>query len=323
MFKSSLELNPTMDLNYSVHQLAPDEDGLYAQASGSGSTSENFKVVVRIRPPLPRELRGTGLRAYQCTTAVEPGDRNIILSENLLAAVNQQGSLMVDAGALYNTYRFTFDYVYDQHSPQDRVYRQSAQQVVLSILQGYNAAIIAYGQTGTGKTFTMEGAMEGPDRGIIPRTVEDIFTYIVNDPEPSSKYLVRSSYLQIYNEVVSDLLKPERSPLAIREDRRKGVYVEGLSEWVVRSPAEVYQLMQRGQALRATGATKLNEVSSRSHAVCVIIVEKCTTPGEGAGGEAGAASAASSAGGAPPWARSSTASAAAGEVSVPTIQSIK
>ncbi|KAG2431412.1 hypothetical protein HXX76_009427 [Chlamydomonas incerta] len=265
-----------------------EEDGLYNQASGEGSASENFKVVVRIRPPLRRELQGSGLRAYQCTTAVESGDRNVILSENLQAVINQHGGIT----DLYNTYRFTFDCVYDQQCPQERVYRQSAQQVVLSILQGYNAAIIAYGQTGTGKTYTMEGAMEGPDRGIIPRTVEDIFTFIVNDPEPSSKYLVRSSYLQIYNEVVSDLLKPERSSLAIREDRRRGVFVEGLSEWVVRSPAEVYGLIQRGQSLRATGATKLNEVSSRSHAVCVIIVEKCTTPqqqtaadgGEGGGG---------------------------------------
>ncbi|GLC37088.1 hypothetical protein PLESTM_000539500 [Pleodorina starrii] len=299
-----------MDSNYSVDT---HDDGLYQQASGAGSTSENFKVVVRIRPPLPRELRGTGLRAYQCTTAVEPGDRNVILSENLLAVVNQQGSMVADGGALYNTYRFTFDCVYDQQCPQELVYRQSAQQVVLSILQGYNAAIIAYGQTGTGKTYTMEGAMEGPDRGIIPRTVEDIFTYIVNDPEPSSKYLVRSSYLQIYNEVVSDLLKPERSSLSIREDRRRGVFVEGLSEWVVRSPAEVYQLMQRGQALRATGATKLNEVSSRSHAVCVIIVEKCTTPAATEDGAPGGAS----------WARSSSSTNGGGDNAVPAIQSIK
>ena len=64
-----------------------------------------------------------------------------------------------------------------------------------------------------------------------------------------SKYLVRASYLQIYNEVISDMLKPERTNLIIREDRRRGVFVEGLSEWVVRSPGEVYMLMQRGQAM--------------------------------------------------------------------------
>ena len=64
-----------------------------------------------------------------------------------------------------------------------------------------------------------------------------------------SKYLVRASYLQIYNEVVSDLLKPERTNLVVREEKRRGIYVEGLSEWVVRSPGEVYLLMQRGQEM--------------------------------------------------------------------------
>ena len=66
----------------------------------------------------------------------------------------------------------------------------------------------------------------------------------------------------------------------IREDRKRGVFVEGLSEWVVRSPAEVYGLMERGAAQRATGATKLNEMSSRSHAVFIIIVEKSTVMAE-------------------------------------------
>ncbi|KAG1674732.1 hypothetical protein FOA52_013567 [Chlamydomonas sp. UWO 241] len=241
-------------------------------------SDDNFKVVIRIRPPLPRETRG--LRPYQCTTHVENSgtERGILtLSENLQATLNSGGTPTGPDGLLFATYRFTFDHVYDQESTQETVYRNSAQHVVLSILQGYNAAIIAYGQTGTGKTHTMEGNLQGILRGIIPRTVEDIFTYIVNDPEPSSKYLVRASYLQIYNEVISDMLKPERTNLTIREDRRRGVFVEGLSEWVVRSPGEVYLLMQRGQAMRATGATKLNDVSSRSHAVCIIIVEKCTS----------------------------------------------
>lgn len=71
------------------------------------------------------------------------------------------------------------------------------------LLQGYNAAIIAYGQTGTGKTYTMEGALEGEQRGIIPRAVQDIFHTIQTDTAPSSRYLVRASYLQIYNEVCS------------------------------------------------------------------------------------------------------------------------
>jgi hypothetical protein len=81
-----------------------------------------------------------------------------------------------------------------------------------------------------------------------------------------------SSVLQI-----SDLLKPERVNLAIREDKRRGVFVEGLSEWVVRSPAEIYGLMQRGAVIRATGETKMNETSSRSHAVFIVIAEQSET----------------------------------------------
>jgi len=176
---------------------------------------------------------------------------------------------------MYATYSFAFDRVFDQQATQGEVYHQAARPAVLNCLEGYNAALIAYGQTGTGKTYTMEGdTMRGDHRGIIPRSIEDMFGYIQNDGESMrSKYLVRASYLQIYNEVISDLLKPERTNLNIREDRKRGIYIDKLSEWVVRSPEEVYELMERGSAQRATGATKLNEVSSRSHAVLIVIVE--------------------------------------------------
>ena len=89
--------------------------------------------------------------------------------------------------------------------------------------------------------------------------------------------MVRASYLQIYNEVISDLLKVDRGNLQIREDKRKGVFVEGLSEWAVRSPYEIYSLMRKGTNARVTASTKLNDLSSRSHAVFIIIVEQMTT----------------------------------------------
>ena len=88
--------------------------------------------------------------------------------------------------------------------------------------------------------------------------------------------MVRASYLQIYNEVISDLLKPEWNSLQIREDKKKGVFVEGLSEWKVRSPRDIFQLMKDGDRNRATAATRMNDVSSRSHAVFIIIVEQMT-----------------------------------------------
>lgn len=86
--------------------------------------------------------------------------------------------------------------------------------------------------------------------------------------------MIRVSYLQIYNEFISDLLKNSRCNLQIREDKRKGVFVEGLSEWAVRSPCEIYRLLKKGTQTRATAATKVNDVSSRSHAVFIITVEQ-------------------------------------------------
>lgn len=89
-----------------------------------------------------------------------------------------------------------------------------------------------------------------------------------------TRFLVRASYLQIYNESISDLLKPDRHSLPIRENKNKGIYVEGLSEWVVRSPNEVFHLISQGQEARAVASTNMNDISSRSHALFVIIVEQ-------------------------------------------------
>ena len=86
-----------------------------------------------------------------------------------------------------------------------------------STLQGYNATIIAYGQTGTGKTYTMEGDHEDRiHQGIVPRAITDIFSHISADQAAHNQYLVRASYLQIYNDVISDLLKEDRTNLTIR-----------------------------------------------------------------------------------------------------------
>ena len=95
----------------------------------------------------------------------------------------------------YSSYRFTFDHVYGIESTQREVYEISAKSAVKSALQGYNATIMAYGQTGTGKTYTMEGTRHGDERGIIPRAIEDMFTYIENDMSTSNqkKYLTRWS----------------------------------------------------------------------------------------------------------------------------------
>jgi kinesin family protein 3/17 len=211
---------------------------------------------------------------------VDEREQGIIVSENLEAILDESGKVLANTGP-YNTHSFVFDHVHDELSNQKKVYDTTARAVVDSALQGYNATIFAYGQTGTGKTFTMEGYNSAganvEARGIIPRAIEQIFGHIQTHVSRSMRFLVRASYLQIYNEMISDLLKPDRSNLQIREDKKKGVFVDGLSEWVVRSPAEIYGLMERGGTVRATGETKMNELSSRSHAVFIVIAEQSET----------------------------------------------
>ncbi|EGZ30468.1 hypothetical protein PHYSODRAFT_472620 [Phytophthora sojae] len=250
----------------------------------SAERGSNFKVVIRVRPPLPRELHGD--RPFQNVINVDQQGHVLTVSENLGALAfgggsSGNGDSESSTPGAYGSHVFSFDHVYDQQCTQSTVYENTAKAVVESSLEGYNATIFAYGQTGTGKTYTMEGFNSGSgsveERGIIPRAIEQIFCHIQANVSARCRFLVRASYLQIYNESISDLLKPERTNLTIREDRRRGVFVEGLSEWVVRSPEEIYGLMERGGAMRATGSTKMNELSSRSHAVFIIIAEQSKT----------------------------------------------
>eukprot|EP01062_Namystynia_karyoxenos_P046511 TRINITY_DN3488_c2_g1_i1.p1 TRINITY_DN3488_c2_g1~~TRINITY_DN3488_c2_g1_i1.p1 ORF type:complete len:1108 (+),score=497.38 TRINITY_DN3488_c2_g1_i1:90-3326(+) len=229
--------------------------------------NENFKVVIRVRPPLQRELEGDKPFVNVVKVPRESHPRTITITEQL----------DTDDGRshVYSSQTYTFDRVYDQDSKQRDVYQHTAHAAVEAVLRGYNATMIAYGQTGTGKTYTMEGFTEEEHMGIIPRATEDIFDFIQQSSE-NSKFLVRASYLQIYNEVISDLLRSDRRHLPIREGKDKGVYVDRLSEWVVRSPQEIYGLMEQGGRERVTGNTRMSELSSRSHAVFRIICEMKT-----------------------------------------------
>ncbi|KAL1527678.1 hypothetical protein AB1Y20_009064 [Prymnesium parvum] len=216
----------------------------------------HFRVIVRVRPLLQHEVR-----AHK--EALHVHEQEVVLQTQ-------------DAFAQSTTHTFQFDDAFDARHSQAAVFDRAARPAVESMLQGFNASIIAYGQTGAGKTFTMEGSStEGHGAGIIPRSVRHIFDHIEQGRFASpTRFLVRAAYLQIYNESVSDLLKPELCNLTIRETKRRGLYVDQLSEWVVRSPAELAGLLSRGAAARTTAATKANEASSRSHAVFILIVEQ-------------------------------------------------
>lgn len=146
-------------------------------------------------------------------------------------------------------------------------------------MEGYHGTVFAYGMTGTGKTFSMQGTASSP--GVIPLAITDIFSYIRETPH--REFLLRVSYLEIYNEKIHDLLSAsaasngvgggQQEEIKLREDSKRGVYATPLKEEIVQSPTQLLRVIARGDHARRTGSTQFNARSSRSHAVVQIVVE--------------------------------------------------
>ncbi|EGZ16226.1 hypothetical protein PHYSODRAFT_316274 [Phytophthora sojae] len=237
------------------------------------STDVNVKVAVRCRPMSSREtqmgargvvqvLDGTTVVIYPTADAEASASSSTAPSETSDAASDKK--------------QYTFDFAYYTESTQAQVYDDIAKPLVAQALQGYNGTIFAYGQTGSGKTHTMMGS--GDDHGIVPLMNADLFARInASDAENAKhddggaiKYLVTVSFLEIYNEVIKDLLNPSDKVLKIREHPDMGIYVEQLAELVVRDPADVTRLLEQGNKVRQVAATQMNERSSRSHSCFTI-----------------------------------------------------
>ncbi|RWS31541.1 kinesin-like protein KIF3B, partial [Leptotrombidium deliense] len=168
---------------------------------------------------------------------------------------------------------FTFDAVFDWNSKQTDIYDEIVRPLVACVLEGFNGTVFAYGQTGTGKTYTMEGVRDDEQRrGVIPNSFEQIFSHIARSQ--NQQYLVRSSYLEIYQEEIRDLLnKDQAKRLELKERADVGVYVKDLSSFVCKSIKEIEHVMTVGNQNRVVGATNMNEHSSRSHAIFIVTVE--------------------------------------------------
>ncbi|XP_024385089.1 kinesin-like protein KIN-12F isoform X2 [Physcomitrium patens] len=179
--------------------------------------------------------------------------------------------------------RFTFDHVAGEFVTQEELFRVAGLPMVDNCMAGYNSCMFAYGQTGSGKTHTMLGDMEHFDqqpnenRGMTPRVFEYLFAKIQKEEESQKhkelKYKCRCSFLEIYNEQISDLLEPASTNLPMREDMNKGVYVEGLLEVEVQNVQDVLHLLLLGATNRKVAATTMNRESSRSHCVFTCIIE--------------------------------------------------
>ena len=177
---------------------------------------------------------------------------------------------------------FTFDRSFwshersDKHyADQEEVYNTLGEEMLDHNFEGYHTCVFAYGQTGSGKSYTMMGTKEEP--GLIPRTCQDLFERIESNDSPNISYSVRVSYFEVYNEHVRDLLVPRTDPpyyLKIRESPSEGPYIKDLTDQPVRNYNDIVRLMQKGDMSRTTASTKMNDTSSRSHAVFTIMLKQ-------------------------------------------------
>ncbi|XP_061361586.1 kinesin-like protein NACK2 isoform X1 [Gastrolobium bilobum] len=204
---------------------------------------EKIRVTVRMRPLNRKEQAMYDLIAWDCL------DEQAIVFKN----PNQER-----AASLY-----TFDKVFAPTCSTQKVYEEGAKDVALSALSGINATIFAYGQTSSGKTFTM--------RGITENAIKDIYEHIKNTPERD--FILRISALEIYNETVIDLLNRESGPLRLLDDPEKGTIVEKLNEEVAKDGHHLRHLIGICEAQRQVGETTLNDKSSRSHQIIRLTVE--------------------------------------------------
>ncbi|KAH3834905.1 hypothetical protein DPMN_108238 [Dreissena polymorpha] len=224
--------------------------------------SDNVRVCVRCRPMNEKEKEQGCIQVVNVDTV----RKNV--------TVNHKESSRGEPPKTYS-----FDNVYAPDAKQVDIYNETARPIVDFVLEGYNGTIFAYGQTGTGKTFTMEGVRAVPElRGVIPNSFAHIFGHIAK-AEGDARFLVRVSYLEIYNEDVRDLLgKDQNQRLEVKERPDIGVYVKDLSSFVVNNADDMDRIMTLGNKNRMTGATNMNLHSSRSHAIFTVTIE-CSDKG--------------------------------------------
>ncbi|RDD45025.1 Kinesin-like protein KIF17 [Trichoplax sp. H2] len=224
--------------------------------------AEAVKVIVRCRPINQREVD------LRCENVVEMDESTFQARLKKPKADEPPKS-------------FTYDGVYNINSVTDTIYNDIAYPLVDGVLEGYNGTIFAYGQTGCGKSYTMQGVTDPPSqRGITPRAFDHIFEAI--QTTEGTKYLIRASYLEIYNETIRDLLaKDVKNNLEVKEHPEKGVYVKDLLSIPVYSTIDMERLMNIGGKNRSVGATLMNADSSRSHSIFTISLEMCVKDDDG------------------------------------------
>lgn len=222
----------------------------------------NVQVIIRCRPFNEEDVKAKTQSVVTCND----DKQEVIVTQNT-------GNKQTDK-------TFSFDKVFGPSSKQKDLYDQVVNPIVKEALEGYNWTIFAYGQTGTGKTYTMEG--EGgkskngefhEDVGVIPRAVEQLFDTL---EAQKSEYSMKVTYIELYNEEITDLLahdEKSKKHISLMEDGKGAVFMRGLEEELVRSADEIHQILQKGSAKKHTADTLINTQSNRSHSLFTITIQ--------------------------------------------------
>lgn len=229
-----------------------------SRKDSSGDSSESVAVAVHIRPLIEQELEQG---CAECIHVPSPGSSQVVTG----------------------THDFTYDHVFGGDFGKDstQLYQECVSPLVNGLFQGYNATVFAYGQTGSGKTYTMGSAfpqtcVSEEQQGVIPRVMESIFERIQSMKE-TKEFTVRVGFVEIHKEEIRDLLSARTSKcpaVHIREVPGGGIVLAGAHEVEVANQEDMVAVLERGTCLRATGATGMNQRSSRSHAIFTITVEQ-------------------------------------------------
>ncbi|KAI4198544.1 MAG: hypothetical protein LQ346_002747 [Caloplaca aetnensis] len=263
-----------------------------SSAQGSYSTSATTFEDVDEGARRGREVTEDDKTTAKVSSTSKESKGNVIVSVRVRPDAGGNGDARAEGEWLVNgrrsliSYRgreggdYYYDNVFATHDKNNKVYDASAKRLVRRVMEGYHGTVFAYGMTGTGKTFSMQGTASSP--GVIPLAIADIFSYIRETPH--REFLLRVSYLEIYNEKIHDLLSPaaaassgpgapQPEEIKLREDSKRGVYASPLKEEIVQSPTQLLRVIARGDHARRTRSTQYNAQSSRSHAVVQIVVE--------------------------------------------------
>ncbi|VDP73642.1 unnamed protein product [Echinostoma caproni] len=220
---------------------------------------QNLSICVRIRPMSKEELKKNALKVcYR-------------VDEKLISMIDpmDEADIMLRSKRSRNR-EYTFDHAFDETSSQEDVFQATTASLIEHVANGYNATVFASGATGAGKTHTMVGTEADP--GIMVRAMDELLNFMV---QTSDEYLytIGMAYMELYNELIRDLLNPGSDFLELREDT-KGIQVVGLREVEPTTRQEVFELLQRGNQNRTTEPTAANRTSSRSHAILQITVRQ-------------------------------------------------